>query len=448
MSDALPPSDSVIPGAPPEFNVQELLNVASRARGKPCHRGPNDSGRGQFSFTVPISFDDGVEWIAKCPRSNAVKLPEVRRLMLESEVATLRLVRERTTIPVPQVFAWNSSDENPVGTAYIIMSRASGRLLSNCGWYSWLSADGSESMSIQQKCKIYTQLGQIIHQLLLLRFPKIGSIFSVDPDEGFSVGQCIRIQTVEYGRADRGVPRGPFSSAMEYYSMLADVQADEIRDSDLYIGVFFDSFPRMENYTGGYRDKDYRKAIDEWNERAERGANTVENKLDHRVFADLLREMIPDMQLTHPDQDGFPLEHADLGTHNLFVDADFNITCVIDWALCSTVPVPTLLTHPPLPSRSYVVGVPEQQAFEQAFEEAERKTGPSRQLMMLLRSSHARRDFDRFLHKDDRVEDYGRFQRLFEWKYGARNMRDYFEDRKKDGFYLGLRKALEGGLEI
>lgn len=180
MHDALPLSDSVIPGAPPEFNVQELLNVATRARGKTCHRGPNDSGRGQFSFTVPISFDDGVEWIAKCPQTNAVKLPEVRRLMLESEVATLQLVRERTTIPVPQVFAWSSSDENPVGSAYIVMSRASGRLLSDCGWYSWLSADGSESMTMHQKCKIYSQLGQIIHQLSSLRFPKICSIFSVD----------------------------------------------------------------------------------------------------------------------------------------------------------------------------------------------------------------------------------------------------------------------------
>jgi len=439
MSEALP-LPHFVPGAPPEFNVQELLNVASRARGKTCHRDPNDSGRGQFSFTVPISFDDGVEWIAKCPLSNAVKDPEVRRLMVESEVATLQLVRERTTIPVPQVFAWNSSDENPVGTAYLIMSRASGRLLSDCGWYSWLSVDGTE-MTLQQKCKIYSQLGQIIHQLSLLRFPKIGSIFRVDHDEGYSVGQCIRIQTVEYGRADRGVPRGPFSAATQYYSMLADVQADEIWDSDLYIGVFFDSFPRMENYARGYKDNDYRKAIDKWNERAERGANTIENKLDRRVFADLLREMIPDMQLVYPDEEGFPLEHADLGTHNIFVDTDFNITCIIDWALCSTVPVPTLLTHPPLPSRSYVLGMPEQQAFEQAFEEKERKMDPNRQLTRLLRSSHERRDFDRFLHKDARVEDYTGFQRLFEWKLGTRNMRDYFAERKERDF-LQLRQEL------
>jgi hypothetical protein len=48
--------------------------------------------------------------------------------------------------------------------------------------------------------------------------------------------------------------------------------------------------------------------------------------------------------------------------------------------------------------------------------------------MMLLRSSHTRRDFDPFLYKDDRLEDYGRFQRVFKWKYGARNIRNYFAD--------------------
>ena len=181
------------------------------------------------------------------------------------------------------------------------------------------------------------------------------------------------------------------------------------------------------------------------NEGAERGANTIENKLDRRVFTDLLRKMIPDMQLMYPDEEGFPLEHADLGTHNIFVDTDFNITCIIDWALCSTVPLPTLLTHPPLPSRSYVLGMPEQQAFEQAFEKAFEQAfeekDPNHQLTRLLRSSHERWDFDRFLHKDAQVEDYRGFQRLFEWKLGTRNMRDYFAKRKERNF-LQLRRKL------
>jgi hypothetical protein len=47
--------------------------------------------------------------------------------------------------------------------------------------------------------------------------------------------------------------------------------------------------------------------------------------------------------------DGYPLGHPDLSTSNIFVDDDFNITCIIDWAFSSTVPISTLLMTPSLP---------------------------------------------------------------------------------------------------
>jgi hypothetical protein len=418
----------------PHIDIQELLNIASRIRGKPCHCIAKPAGEGSFSFTVAISFSDGIEWIAKFPRLNVFR-PDIQKLVLESEVATLQLVRERTTIPVPEVFAWNSSEQNPVGSAYIIMSRASGRLLKHCGWYPFQSENGRGTMTEQQRCKIYCQLGRMIHQLSLLRFPKIGSIFR--RDNAFYVGECLRIQTVEYGRADRGVPRGPFLSAMEYYSMLADVQAEEICNRpDLYIGIFFDRFPRREDWPMGHKDQGYLAAMSEWNERAERGAETLENKLDFKIFAEMLREMISDMEANDSVNKEFPLEHGDLSTQNIFVDTDFNITCIIDWALCSTVPLATLITHPPLPSRSCVVGMLEQEVFEHSFRKEEEKVDSNCSLTTLLRASHLRRDFDRFLHKDDRVDDYSRFEALFKWKYGVRGMEEYFAERRRADHFL------------
>ena len=46
---------------------------------------------------------------------------------------------------------------------------------------------------------------------------------------------------------------------------------------------------------------------------------------------------------------GFPLCHPDLSTSNIFIDDKFNITCIIDWAFSSTVPMSTLLMTPGLP---------------------------------------------------------------------------------------------------
>jgi len=101
-------------------------------------------------------------------------------------------------------------------------------------------------MTVEQKCKVYSQLGGIVYQLSTLRFPKIGSIFGSDTDA--YIEECLRIQTLEYGRAERGVPRGPFTSSMDYYTMLADVLGEEVLDDNLYIGVFFDVFPRPEQF--------------------------------------------------------------------------------------------------------------------------------------------------------------------------------------------------------
>ncbi|KFY72688.1 hypothetical protein V499_07186 [Pseudogymnoascus sp. VKM F-103] len=50
-----------------------------------------------------------------------------------------------------------------------------------------------------------------------------------------------------------------------------------------------------------------------------------------------------------PTINGFPLCHPDLSASNIFVDNDLNITCIIDWAFESTVPVSTALMTPGLP---------------------------------------------------------------------------------------------------
>ena len=62
-------SPVTIGGAPSNFNIQELFKIASATRGatyRSCRLSSNPSGSGAFNFTVPLLFDDGVEWIAKC----------------------------------------------------------------------------------------------------------------------------------------------------------------------------------------------------------------------------------------------------------------------------------------------------------------------------------------------------------------------------------------------
>ena len=130
--------------------------------------------------------------------------------------------------------------------------------------------------------------------------------------------------------------------------MLAGIQAHEIWESGYLWGLILRPLPRWQEYPEGFKDKNHRVAIDAWNERAEHIVDSVENKLDYKIFADILLEMIPEMALASANE-GFPLEHPDLGIQNVFVDDESNITCIIDWELCSTVRLETLTTHASLP---------------------------------------------------------------------------------------------------
>lgn len=51
-----------------------------------------------------LSFDDGVEWIFRSPRTSYGIDEESAAILLASEAATLRYIRHKRSIPVPEVF--------------------------------------------------------------------------------------------------------------------------------------------------------------------------------------------------------------------------------------------------------------------------------------------------------------------------------------------------------
>ncbi|EXJ57114.1 hypothetical protein A1O7_07458 [Cladophialophora yegresii CBS 114405] len=65
-----------------------------------------------------------------------VKIPDPvvpPRLVTASEVATLHFLRSELELPVPKVFSWSDTSDNPVGCEYIILEEAQGQAL-NTVW--------------------------------------------------------------------------------------------------------------------------------------------------------------------------------------------------------------------------------------------------------------------------------------------------------------------------
>ena len=108
-----------------------ILKLASKyCDGQPCYavgiRG------GAFNYCVEVSFDrdEGIEahWLMRFPIPGAVMHPEAK---VRHEVAVMRYLYEKTSIPVPRIVAWGTAQDNifeGVGP-FIIMDFVQGKSL-------------------------------------------------------------------------------------------------------------------------------------------------------------------------------------------------------------------------------------------------------------------------------------------------------------------------------
>jgi len=95
-----------------------------------------------------------------------------------SEVATLKLIREQTDIPVPEVRAWGLACHDPLGLGPFIMSEfVSGLKLSDV---LAVAEPGTsllrEDMGEDELRMVYGQFARYLLQLFRLDFPQIGSL--------------------------------------------------------------------------------------------------------------------------------------------------------------------------------------------------------------------------------------------------------------------------------
>lgn len=178
-----------------------------------------------------ISFNDGVEWVFRSPTAEEDDISlEAAGELLESEVATMKYIKENSSIPIPNIFDYrlvnsllyeatcvnlkqSSTKLNSIGVPYILMSKAPGTQLQNFRWDPHPLEKGvfpqRQHLSPTQKKKIMRQLGGIVSQLSNLRFSKLGSLFQGAGE--YCVGKCLSPAFIFHDRETLGdVERGPF----------------------------------------------------------------------------------------------------------------------------------------------------------------------------------------------------------------------------------------------
>ncbi|KAL4961111.1 uncharacterized protein BDV14DRAFT_211316 [Aspergillus stella-maris] len=234
----------------------------------------------------------------------------------------------------------------------------------------WKSATSSSSLpgglDIQAKSKFLSQLGAIKWKLSQLRFDEIGSLFTNGKGTGYRIGECL------------------------------------------------------------YR-------VDLWNDFVTVGCKTncATNRVNHRIVGNALRRLgiLSLASLGSPDTianpRSYPLFHSGLGANNIYVDDEYQITCIIDWAFASTVPEAMLLSPPGLPQCG--------DRLEQGLKEVDK-------YRETLRQGQRFWSLTRLLNLDS-IDDYSLFSSIWEYKQSGTpddHIDWYIMQQRRMPYYIDL----------
>ncbi|TFK36509.1 hypothetical protein BDQ12DRAFT_686532 [Crucibulum laeve] len=294
----------------PYFHHIEAYATSLHPHHLPCRLITNNYTWGQSFAVFEIFFTDATSWIIRfgmSPMDAYFNTAEQLERKILNEVAALHLVRQRTTIPVPEIISFHpiQSPHNPLGPqfpAFVLMTAITGITIEDCGIaiHDLGKGDGDPLQGDESKRPILQQylrdIADLHVQLSRITFDRIGS-FVIDTDGQVSVGPG----------ADFGL--GPFASAKEYFA----IQAEAYEKLAMAAGI-------------------------EDDEGDDAGGGADAAQLKRRFVASLWRTAMMPLLDERDDQGPFPMRHGDLHSENILVDETGHIVGVLDWDCAATVP--------------------------------------------------------------------------------------------------------------
>ena len=132
---------------------------------------------GAFNLIYRLDFSDGVSWAIRIPLSNKYgTYEESQERCIQSEVEIMQFLRRHTSIPIPQVYAFDVCTANPIGVPFILMEFISGRSVHEV----WFKDDGETPLE-ERRLRILDGLAAYMSQLSKFSFANIAAL---DDPEG------------------------------------------------------------------------------------------------------------------------------------------------------------------------------------------------------------------------------------------------------------------------
>ncbi|KAE8151707.1 kinase-like domain-containing protein [Aspergillus avenaceus] len=193
-----------------KFRPRELQRIAGEALEQDCCPDIAKLAEGGFNKVFILQAKNGREVIARIPTPVAGPA----HYTTASEVATMDFLRTILKLPVPEVFAYSTTSDNPVGAEYILMERIEGESLSS----RWLSLTTDEVKDIM------TQIADMERKVFDFHFPAHGNLYhkkdlygeiQIPVVDDFVVGP---VSTRQFWHGERNrteIDRGPWLSPVD-----------------------------------------------------------------------------------------------------------------------------------------------------------------------------------------------------------------------------------------
>ncbi|KAF2968300.1 hypothetical protein GQX73_g5270 [Xylaria multiplex] len=270
------------------FNYLKTRGIESRMRDQTdlptnleCRVNLTHFTSGFNNVVVELAFSDHVYWIARIPHQ---PLDNGDRISMLSEIATMKMIKNHTSIPIPQIFDFETSADQPFGYPFVLMECLGGRTLSN---------GLARAIPRQHHAKVASQLANVFTELQTLTFSRIGRLWC-----GENADQPAEIIAMAWHSSP-----GPLETSFEYFYNQRQGENREI----------ISMHPN---------DPDWLTAC--W---------MLKTALTHFIIEDRVRGP-------------FPLCHLDLHYGNMLFDNDYNLTGVIDWSSAQAAPLEQLSVCP------------------------------------------------------------------------------------------------------
>jgi hypothetical protein len=229
------------------------------------------------NLVLELTFSDNVHWVARIPYR--IINNDTKTSML-TEIATMRIIRQRTSIPVPRIFDFDVSMDEEFGYPYILMECLSGRTLDN---------RLARSIPQEHLDKVAKQFANVFAELQTLTFSRIGRLYC-----GETADQRVELIPMKWHCSP-----GPLRTSLEYFYNQRQRQNKII----------------MALHPG---DADWLTAC--WVLKIALALTVIEDRV----------------------HGPFPLCHLDLHYGNLLFDDEYNLTGVIDWEDAQAAPIEQL----------------------------------------------------------------------------------------------------------